>query len=61
MYFQIIQTEGLVTFLFELEHQYHRVFTDGRDHPEPLEHHVLWQFYRTLRGQQAPRRNYRAR
>ena len=40
MYFQIIQTEGLVTFLFELEHQYHRVFTDGRDHPEPLD--ITW-------------------
>ena len=35
--FQIVQTEGLVTFLFELYHDYHRVFVDGRTRPESLE------------------------
>ena len=40
MWYQIIQTEGQVTFLFEIYHQYHRVFTDGRGHPDPLD--VTW-------------------
>ncbi len=35
--FQIIQTEGLVTFLFEAYHEYHRVFVDGRAHPKSIE------------------------
>jgi hypothetical protein len=35
--FQIVQTEGLVTFLFELYHDYHRVYVDGRTRPEWLE------------------------
>ena len=35
--FQIVQTEGLVTFLFEAYHEYHRVFVDGRTHPRSLE------------------------
>lgn len=38
--FQIIQTPGMVTFLFEIHHTFHRVFTDGRKHPEPLD--VTW-------------------
>jgi hypothetical protein len=33
---QIIQTRGQVTFLFEVLHTWHRVFTDGREHPDPL-------------------------
>lgn len=33
---QIIQTRGQVTFLFEMLHSWHRVFTDGRSHPDPL-------------------------
>jgi hypothetical protein len=37
MWYQIIQTEGQVTLLFELYHQFHRVYTDGRGHPEPLD------------------------
>jgi len=35
--FQIVQTDGLVTFLFEAYHDYHRVFVDGRTRPEFLE------------------------
>ncbi len=34
---QIIQTENQVSFLFEMLHMYHRVFTDGRDHPNPVD------------------------
>ena len=33
---QIIQTRGQVTFLFEMLHAWHRVFTDGRAHPDPV-------------------------
>ena len=40
MWYQIIQNEGQVTFLFEIYHQFHRVYTDGRPHPEPLD--VTW-------------------
>ena len=35
--FQIIQSEDQVTFLFELYMQYHRVYTDGRKHPDNYE------------------------
>ena len=38
--FQIIQTEGMITFLFEIHHTFHRVFTDGRGHPKPLD--IAW-------------------
>lgn len=34
---QIIQTRNQVTFLFEMLHSYHRVFTDGRGHPNPVD------------------------
>ena len=34
---QIMQTRGQVTFLFEYLHTYHRVFTDGREHPNPVD------------------------
>jgi len=34
---QILQTAGQVTFLFEVLHTYHRVFTDGRQHPDPVD------------------------
>jgi hypothetical protein len=34
---QIVQTRGQVTFLFEMLHSFHRVFTDGREHPNPLD------------------------
>lgn len=34
---QIVQTRGQVTFLFEMLHSYHRVFTDGRGHPDPVD------------------------
>ena len=40
MWYQIIQTEGQITFLFEIYHQFHRVYMDGRSHPEPLD--VTW-------------------
>lgn len=35
---QIIQTRGQITFLFEMLHTFHRVFTDGRKHPDPVDH-----------------------
>lgn len=34
---QIVQTGAQVTFLFEMLHTYHRVFTDGRQHPNPVD------------------------
>ena len=40
MWYQIIQTEGQLTMLFEIYHQFHRIFTDGRTHPEPLD--ITW-------------------
>lgn len=41
--FQIVQTEGQVTFLFEAYHAWQRVFTDGRRHPKPLD--LTWWGY----------------
>jgi hypothetical protein len=41
--FQILQSDGQVTFLFEAYHAYHRVFTDGRPHPKPLD--ITWWGY----------------
>jgi len=35
--FQIIQTDGMMTFLFEIQRTYRRIFTDGRDHPKDLD------------------------
>ena len=32
--FQLIQSAGMLTFLFEIDHTFRRVFTDGRDHPK---------------------------
>lgn len=34
---QIVQTRGQVAFLFEYLHAFHRVFTDGREHPSPVD------------------------
>ena len=34
---QLIQTENQVTFLFEMLHTFHRVFMDGRGHPDPVD------------------------
>jgi len=34
---QIVQTPTQVTFLFEMHHTFHRVFTDGRSHPKDLD------------------------
>jgi hypothetical protein len=36
--FQIVQSAGLTTFLFEIDHTFRRIFTDGRGHPEDLDH-----------------------
>jgi hypothetical protein len=32
--FQIVQTAGMMTLLFEIDHTFRRIFTDGRGHPE---------------------------
>src|SRR6516164_3067788 len=31
--FQIVQTSGMLTVLFEIDHTFRRIFTDGRPHP----------------------------
>ncbi len=36
--FQIVQSAGLTTFLFEIDHTFRRIFTDGRGHPHDLDH-----------------------
>lgn len=35
--FQLIQTKGMVTLLFEIDHNFRRIFTDGREHPKDLD------------------------
>ena len=35
--FQIIQTGGAMTILFEIDHNFRRIFTDGRDHPKDMD------------------------
>jgi hypothetical protein len=35
--FQIVQSAGMLTFLFEIDHNFRRVFTDGRSHPKDLD------------------------
>jgi hypothetical protein len=35
--FQIVQSAGMLTFLFEIDHNFRRVFTDGRPHPKDLD------------------------
>ncbi|HEY7337942.1 MAG TPA: hypothetical protein VH639_23825 [Bryobacteraceae bacterium] len=32
--FEIIQTAGMTTVLFEIDHTFRRIFTDGRSHPK---------------------------
>ena len=32
--FQIVQSAGLLTVLFEIDHTFRRIFTDGRSHPK---------------------------
>jgi len=32
--FQIVQTAGMTTVLFEIQHTFRRIFTDGRNHPK---------------------------
>ena len=32
--FQIVQTAGMLTVLFEIDHTFRRIFTDGRPHPK---------------------------
>ena len=35
--FQIVQTPGMLVVLFEIDHNYRRIFTDGRGHPNELD------------------------
>jgi hypothetical protein len=35
--FQIVQTAGMLTVLFEIDHNFRRIFTDGRSHPRDLD------------------------
>jgi hypothetical protein len=35
--FEIVQTAGMLTFLFEIDHNFRRVFTDGRAHTKDLD------------------------
>jgi hypothetical protein len=35
--FQLVQTAGMTVVLFEIDHNFRRVFTDGRDHPKDLD------------------------
>jgi len=35
--FQIVQTAGMLTVLFEIDHNFRRIFTDGRSHPKDLD------------------------
>lgn len=32
--FEIVQTGGMLTILFEIDHTFRRIFTDGRGHPQ---------------------------
>lgn len=32
--FQIVQSSGMLTVLFEIDHTFRRIFTDGRSHPK---------------------------
>lgn len=36
--FQLVQTAGMLTVLFEIDHTFRRIFTDGRGHPDNLDH-----------------------
>jgi hypothetical protein len=38
--FEIIQTSGMTTVLFEIDHTFRRIFTDGRPHPKSQD--VTW-------------------
>ena len=35
--FQIVQSAGMTTILFEIDHTFRRIFTDGRPHPKDLD------------------------
>ena len=35
--FQIVQSAGMLTILFEIDHNFRRIFTDGRSHPKDLD------------------------
>lgn len=35
--FEIVQTAGMTTILFEIDHNFRRIFTDGRGHPQDLD------------------------
>jgi hypothetical protein len=35
--FQIVQTAGMFTVLYEIDHNFRRIFTDGRSHPKDLD------------------------
>ncbi len=35
--FQLVQTAGMTVVLFEIDHNFRRIFTDGRDHPKDLD------------------------
>jgi len=36
--FQLVQTPGMLIVLFEIDHNFRRIFTDGRGHPDNLDH-----------------------
>ena len=38
--FQIVQTSGMLTVLFEIDHTFRRIFTDGRPHPRDQD--ITW-------------------
>lgn len=38
--FQIVQSAGMMTVLFEIDHTFRRIFTDGRQHPRDQD--VTW-------------------
>jgi hypothetical protein len=35
--FQLVQSAGMTVVLFEIDHNFRRIFTDGRDHPKDLD------------------------